>query len=51
MIIDITESFYEAAGSTRTSYTQSTWHASTFIKNSTSYLSDLAVLDSKLADL
>ncbi len=51
MIVDLTDSFYESASSSRTSHTQSNWHASVFIKTSTSYLSDLNLLDSKLIDL
>jgi hypothetical protein len=51
MIVDLTDSFFEYAATSRKAYTQSNWHASTFIKTSTSHLSDLNVLDTKLCDL
>jgi len=51
MIVDLTDSFFEYAATSRKSYTQSNWHASTFIKTSTSHLADLNLLDSKMTDL
>lgn len=51
MIVDLTQTFFEEAGSSRTAYTQSNWHASLFIKNSTSHLADLSLLDTKLTDI
>lgn len=51
MITDLTDSFFELAGTPSTRHTQSNWNASLFIKTSTSYLCDLKELDSKLNDL
>jgi len=51
MITDLTETFFELAGTTNSRHTQSNWNASIFIKTSTSYLCDLKELDSKLNDL
>jgi hypothetical protein len=51
MIIDLTDSFFEYAATSRKAYTQSNWHASSFIKSSTSHLADLNLLDSKMSDL
>lgn len=51
MIVDLTESFFEEAAVSRTSHNQSNWHASNFLKASTSYLADLNLLDTKLGDI
>lgn len=51
MIIDLTDSFYSQASTSRSAHTQSNWHSSQFIKTSTSYLADLTSLDFKLNDL
>lgn len=51
MIIDVTDTFYSQASTSRTAHTQSNWHSSQFIKTSTSYLADLTSLNCKLNDL
>ena len=51
MIIDLTDSFFEYAATSRKSYTQSNWSPSVFVKSSTSHLADLGILDKKLSDL
>lgn len=51
MIIDITDKFMQETGLSRATHIQSNWHASLFIKTSTSYLADLTSLDCKLNDL
>lgn len=51
MIVDLTDSFFEYAATSRKSYTQANWHASQFIRSATAHLGDLNQLDSKLGDL